>query len=60
MSKIEEDSADELDKIFKEVDGCSVGDSVCAVWELDLNNSKETFLKINKATVSMALDKRSH
>lgn len=43
MSNIEETSADELDKIFKEADGCSVGDSVPVVWELDQNNSKEDF-----------------
>ena len=41
----EETSADELDKIFKEAGGCSVGDSVHAVWELDQNNSKERFFK---------------
>ena len=45
ISKIEETSADELDKIFKEADGCSVGDSIRAVWELDRNNSKERFFK---------------
>ena len=45
MSKIEETSADEMDKIFKEADGCSVGDSIHAVWKLDRNNSKERIFK---------------
>ena len=53
MSNIEATSADELDKIFKEADGCSAGDSIRAVWELDRNNSKGRFLKISKPTVSM-------
>ena len=51
MSQIEETSADELDKIFKEADGCSAGDSLLAVWELDRNNSKERFFK-DQQTVS--------
>ena len=35
MSKIEESSPDELSKIFEEADGCSAGDSVRALWDLD-------------------------
>ena len=53
MSNIEETSADELDKIFKEADGCSAGDSIRAVWELDRNNFKGGFLKNSTPTVSM-------
>jgi len=50
MSKIEETSADELQKVFQEADSVSVGDSVHAVWELDKNNAKEKFfLRIRRA-----------
>ena len=35
ISKIEKTNSDELEKIFKETDGCSVGGSIHAIWELD-------------------------
>ena len=44
MSKIEETSANKLNKICK-ADGCLVGDSVHGVGELDQNNFKERLFK---------------
>jgi len=48
ISRIEEAGADELEKVFKEADSLSVGDSVRAAWELDKSNAKEKFFKDQK------------
>jgi len=43
MSHIEKANADELQKVFKEADSFSVGDSVHVTWESDKNNAIEKF-----------------
>ena len=48
MSHIEKANADELQKVFKEADSFSVGDSIHAAWKSDKNNAKEKFLKGSK------------
>ena len=37
-----------MEKVFKEADSLSVGDSVRTAWELDKSNAKEKFFKDQK------------
>ena len=45
LETIEEKASDELENVFKEADGRSVGTAVCNAWETDKRNAKAIFNK---------------
>ena len=45
LETIEEAAPDELENVFKEADGQSVGNTVCNIWETDKRNTKAIFNK---------------